>query len=77
MTESELQTLRDLMVKLLQTSGPSPFFWAVSAAIELSPADDLNKPIIVYNRHVYACRFFDNRAAQLKHESLNKPTQNG
>lgn len=77
MTDQEMQQLRDLMVKLLKNSGVSPFFWAVSAAIELTTDDDLNKPIIIYNRHKYAARFFDNRADQLKHNSLNKKNDNG
>lgn len=75
MTDEEMTLLKVLMVKLIAESGISTFLWAVSGAITIASEEDLNKTVVIYNRHKNAASFFYNRAAQVKHTALNKKQQ--
>lgn len=75
MNDEEMTLLKIMMVKLITESGISTFLWAVSGAITIASEEDLNKTVVIYNRHKNAASFFDNRADQIKHASLNKKNE--
>lgn len=75
MNDEEMTLLKILMVKLIAESGISTFLWSVSGAITIAAEDDLNKTVVIYNRHKNASNFFDNRADQIKHAVLNKKNE--